>query len=148
MVIDHRHPHRQRRHPHRDHHIHPTAAGPVKMVWLVQRMSSSLLRWIQGDRYQSCDANILYTVSIPKVAKRLAGRHDQCFWSPWGISGCSLLMWNVLNTIYLLSICNTFEHQAVLDRIVSGRNLTVPLIFALVRPFGMCYDLLTLKTAK
>ena len=41
-----------------------------------------------------------------------------------------------------------FELQAVLDRIVSGRNLTVPLIFALVRPFGMCYDLLTLKTAK
>ena len=53
---------------------------------------------------------------------------------------------------WLVDMINAFGHhggfQAVLDRIVSGRNLTVPLIFALVRPFGMCYDLLTLKTAK
>merc|ERR1719232_1189133 len=38
--------------------------------------------------------------------------------------------------------------QLIHDRIMSGNNLTVPLIFALVRPFGLCYELLTLKTVK
>ena len=38
--------------------------------------------------------------------------------------------------------------QLLHNRIISGENLTVPLIFALVRPFGLCYELLTLKTVK
>ena len=53
---------------------------------------------------------------------------------------------------WLVDMINTFgAHQGfqkVHDRILRGENLTVPLIFALVRPFGMCYELLSSKTAK
>ena len=53
---------------------------------------------------------------------------------------------------WLVDMINAFGHhngfKKVHDRIMSGENLTVPLIFALVRPFGMCFELLTLKTVK
>ena len=51
---------------------------------------------------------------------------------------------------WLVDLINVFGadggFQLLHDRIISGQNLTVPLIFALVRPFGLCYELLTLKT--
>ena len=53
---------------------------------------------------------------------------------------------------WLVDLLNAFgSHQGfqlVHDRIMSGNSLTVPLIFALVRPFGLCYELLTLKTVQ
>ena len=53
---------------------------------------------------------------------------------------------------WLVDLINVFGEcdgfQLLHDRIISGENLTVPLIFALVRPFGLCYELLTLKTVK
>ena len=53
---------------------------------------------------------------------------------------------------WLVDLLNVFGaqngFQLVHDRIISGSNLTVPLIFALVRPFGLCYELLTLNTVK
>ena len=53
---------------------------------------------------------------------------------------------------WLVDMINAFGHhngfKKVHDRIMSGENLTVPLIFALVRPFGMCFELLTLKTVE
>lgn len=53
---------------------------------------------------------------------------------------------------WLVDLINVFGDnsgfQILHDRILSGENLTVPLIFALVRPFGLCYELLTLKTVK
>ena len=49
----------------------------------------------------------------------------------------------------LLNIFGTQQgFQLVRDRIMSGKNLTVPLIYALLRPFGLCYELLTLETIK
>lgn len=39
---------------------------------------------------------------------------------------------------------NGFE--ILLSRFQSGRNLTVPVIYALIRPFGLCYELLTVHT--
>ena len=51
---------------------------------------------------------------------------------------------------WLVDLINVFGteggFQLLHDRITAGENLTVPLIFALVRPFGLCYELLTLKT--
>ena len=51
---------------------------------------------------------------------------------------------------WLVDLINVFGveggFQLLHDRIIAGQNLTVPLIFALVRPFGLCYELLTLKT--
>ena len=50
-----------------------------------------------------------------------------------------------------MDLLNTFgKHQGfekLLQRIISGENLTIPLIFSLVRPFGLCYELLTVSTA-
>jgi ubiquitin carboxyl-terminal hydrolase 9/24 len=52
----------------------------------------------------------------------------------------------------LVDLLNIFgKHQGfekLHARIMSGENLTIPLIFALVRPFGMCYELLTVRTAR
>lgn len=34
----------------------------------------------------------------------------------------------------------------LLARFQSGRNLTIPVMHALLRPFGLCYELLTVHT--
>ena len=53
---------------------------------------------------------------------------------------------------WLVDLLNVFGasggFQLIHDRITSGNNLTVPLISALVRPFGFCYELLALNTVK
>ena len=53
---------------------------------------------------------------------------------------------------WLVDLLNVFGanqgFQLLHDRILSGTNLTVPLIFSLIRPFGLCYELLTLNTVK
>ena len=53
---------------------------------------------------------------------------------------------------WLVDLLNVFGtnggFQLVHDRITAGTNLTVPLISALVRPFGHCYELLALNTVK
>ena len=53
---------------------------------------------------------------------------------------------------WLVDLLNAFGasggFQLVHDRITAGNNLTVPLISALVRPFGFCYELLALNTVK
>lgn len=36
--------------------------------------------------------------------------------------------------------------QILLERFQSGKNLTVPVIHALNRPFGLCHELLTIHT--
>jgi ubiquitin carboxyl-terminal hydrolase 9/24 len=53
---------------------------------------------------------------------------------------------------WLVDLLNTFGKyqgfEKLHQRIMSGENLTIPLIFSLVRPFGMCYELLTVGTAR
>ena len=53
---------------------------------------------------------------------------------------------------WLVDLINKFgKHggfQKIHDRIIAGSNLSVPLIYSLIRPFGMCHELITLKTAK
>jgi ubiquitin carboxyl-terminal hydrolase 9/24 len=53
---------------------------------------------------------------------------------------------------WLVDLINRFgQHggfQKLHDRITSGTNLSIPLIYFLVRPFGMCYELLTPRTIK
>ena len=53
---------------------------------------------------------------------------------------------------WLVDLLNVFGaeggFQLVHDRIMSGANLSVPLIYALIRPFGLCYEMLTLNTVK
>ena len=36
--------------------------------------------------------------------------------------------------------------QKLLERFQSNKPLTVPVVFALIKPFGLCYDLLTIPT--
>ena len=53
---------------------------------------------------------------------------------------------------WLVDLINRFgQHggfQKLHDRITSGSNFSVLLIYSLVRPFGMCYELLTPRTVK
>ncbi|XP_065223298.1 probable ubiquitin carboxyl-terminal hydrolase FAF-X isoform X3 [Planococcus citri] len=51
---------------------------------------------------------------------------------------------------WLVDMLNKFgEHggfQGLLDRFKSGKPLTIPVVFALIRPFGFCHELLTVHT--
>ncbi|XP_064082430.1 probable ubiquitin carboxyl-terminal hydrolase FAF-X isoform X2 [Macrobrachium nipponense] len=51
---------------------------------------------------------------------------------------------------WLVDLINTFgKHggfQILLERFQSGKNLSVPVICALLRPFGLCYEMLTTST--
>ncbi|CAH0386901.1 unnamed protein product [Bemisia tabaci] len=51
---------------------------------------------------------------------------------------------------WLIDLINKFGSlngfQILLDRFQSRKNLTVPVIYALIRPFGLCYELLTVQT--
>ncbi|XP_066599991.1 ubiquitin carboxyl-terminal hydrolase 9X [Prorops nasuta] len=51
---------------------------------------------------------------------------------------------------WLVDLINCFGNldgfEILLSRFQSGRNLTVPVIYALIRPFGLCYELLTVHT--
>ena len=38
--------------------------------------------------------------------------------------------------------------QKLLDRFTKGPNLSVPVIAALIRPFGLCYEVLTPHTVE
>lgn len=60
--------------------------------------------------------------------------HTKCFTSVY-IS---------VNFDFRFGSLNGFE--ILLSRFQSGRNLTVPVIYALIRPFGLCYELLTVHT--
>ncbi|XP_046668911.1 probable ubiquitin carboxyl-terminal hydrolase FAF-X isoform X3 [Homalodisca vitripennis] len=51
---------------------------------------------------------------------------------------------------WLVDLINKFGvlggFQILLERFQSGKNLTVPVIHALIRPFGLCHELLTVHT--
>ncbi|XP_076235119.1 ubiquitin carboxyl-terminal hydrolase-like faf [Calliopsis andreniformis] len=51
---------------------------------------------------------------------------------------------------WLVDLINRFGNlggfKILLSRFQSGQNLTVPVIYALIRPFGLCYELLTVPT--
>ncbi|XP_014217217.1 probable ubiquitin carboxyl-terminal hydrolase FAF-X isoform X3 [Copidosoma floridanum] len=51
---------------------------------------------------------------------------------------------------WLVDLINKFGSlngfEILLKRFSSGRNLTVPVIYALMKPFGLCYELLTVNT--
>ncbi|XP_046818690.1 probable ubiquitin carboxyl-terminal hydrolase FAF-X isoform X1 [Vespa crabro] len=51
---------------------------------------------------------------------------------------------------WLVDLINRFGRlkgfEILLSRFQSRRNLTVPVIYALIRPFGLCYELLTVHT--
>ncbi|XP_034939757.1 probable ubiquitin carboxyl-terminal hydrolase FAF-X isoform X2 [Chelonus insularis] len=51
---------------------------------------------------------------------------------------------------WLVDLINKFGNfggfDILLARFKSGRNLTIPIIYALLRPFGLCYELLTVHT--
>ncbi|XP_074025512.1 ubiquitin carboxyl-terminal hydrolase 9X isoform X2 [Leptinotarsa decemlineata] len=51
---------------------------------------------------------------------------------------------------WLVDLINRFGElggfQALLDRFQSGKNLSVSVVFALARPFGLCYEFLTTHT--
>ncbi|XP_054272313.1 probable ubiquitin carboxyl-terminal hydrolase FAF-X isoform X2 [Macrosteles quadrilineatus] len=51
---------------------------------------------------------------------------------------------------WLVDLINKFGNlggfQILLERFQSGKNLTVPVIYALIRPFGLCHELLTVHT--
>ncbi|KZC06489.1 putative ubiquitin carboxyl-terminal hydrolase FAF-X [Dufourea novaeangliae] len=51
---------------------------------------------------------------------------------------------------WLVDLINRFGNlngfEILLSRFQSGRNLTIPVIHALIRPFGLCYELLTVDT--
>ncbi|XP_024944100.1 probable ubiquitin carboxyl-terminal hydrolase FAF-X isoform X6 [Cephus cinctus] len=51
---------------------------------------------------------------------------------------------------WLVDLINRFGSlngfEILLSRFQSGRNLTVPVIYALLRPFGLCYEYLTVHT--
>ena len=53
---------------------------------------------------------------------------------------------------WLVDLLNTFGRHGgfrkLHDRILTGQNLTIPLIFSLVRPFGQCYEFLTVHTVQ
>ena len=52
--------------------------------------------------------------------------------------------------IFFILICHRFGNlggfQILLERFQSGKNLTVTVIYALIRPFGLCYEFLTVHT--
>ncbi|XP_049853945.1 probable ubiquitin carboxyl-terminal hydrolase FAF-X isoform X1 [Schistocerca gregaria] len=51
---------------------------------------------------------------------------------------------------WLVDLINRFGNlggfQILLERFQSGKNLTVTVIYALIRPFGLCYEFLTVHT--
>ncbi|XP_071440611.1 ubiquitin carboxyl-terminal hydrolase 9X isoform X2 [Hetaerina americana] len=51
---------------------------------------------------------------------------------------------------WLVDLINRFGNlggfQILRERFQSGKNLTVPVIYALIRPFGLCYEMLTVPT--
>lgn len=51
---------------------------------------------------------------------------------------------------WLVDLINLFGKlggfQILLERFQSGKNLSVPVICALLRPFGLCYEMLTVPT--
>ncbi|RZF45226.1 hypothetical protein LSTR_LSTR012649 [Laodelphax striatellus] len=51
---------------------------------------------------------------------------------------------------WLVDLINKFGSldgfQILLERFQTGKNLTIPVIYALLRPFGLCYELLTVHT--
>lgn len=51
---------------------------------------------------------------------------------------------------WLVDLINLFGKlggfQILLERFQSGKNLSVPVICALLRPFGLCYEMLTVST--
>ena len=51
---------------------------------------------------------------------------------------------------WLVDLVNRFGSlngfQLLLDRFTTGPNLSVPVIAALIRPFGLCYEVLTAHT--
>lgn len=51
---------------------------------------------------------------------------------------------------WLVDLINRFGElggfQLLLDRFQSGKNLSVSVVFALLRPFGLCYEFLSLHT--
>ena len=51
-----------------------------------------------------------------------------------------------LNTNFYFRFGSLNGFEILLSRFQSGRNLTVPVIYALIRPFGLCYELLTVHT--
>lgn len=57
---------------------------------------------------------------------------------------CILYLQIDINLCCRFGSLNGFE--ILLSRFQSGRNLTVPVIYALIRPFGLCYELLTVHT--
>jgi hypothetical protein len=78
-------------------------------------------------------------------------------------SACTLQFWSYLrwfcghlpcvfvNVIVLCILnCRRFGNlggfQILLERFQSGKNLTVTVIYALIRPFGLCYEFLTVHT--
>lgn len=51
---------------------------------------------------------------------------------------------------WLVDLINSFGNlggfQILLERFQSGENLSVAVMYALLRPFGLCYELLTVHT--
>lgn len=51
---------------------------------------------------------------------------------------------------WLVDLINLFGNlngfKILLERFQSGKNLSVPVICALLRPFGLCYEMLTVPT--
>lgn len=51
---------------------------------------------------------------------------------------------------WLVDLINRFGvlggFQALLERFQTGKNLTLSVVYALIRPFGMCYEFLTVHT--
>nr|CAI5830126.1 unnamed protein product [Callosobruchus analis] len=45
-------------------------------------------------------------------------------------------------------LVDLINRQILLDRFQSGQNLSVSIVFALLRPFGLCYEFLTTHTIK
>lgn len=52
--------------------------------------------------------------------------------------------------VFCIFVCLRFGNlggfQILLERFQSGKNLTVTVIYALIRPFGLCYEFLTVHT--
>lgn len=51
---------------------------------------------------------------------------------------------------WLVDLINRFGvlggFQALLERFQTGKNLTLSVVYALIRPFGLCYEYLTVHT--
>ena len=63
-----------------------------------------------------------------------------------------LILWNRFFSLQIFTevICYRFGmlggFQILLERFQSGKNLTVSVIYALIRPFGLCFEFLTVHT--